>query len=216
MNQTKRLAESAMLIAIAIVLEVVSKLFIPNMPFGGQITIASMLPVILISYRYGMRWGFVSAFAYSFIEILFGIKNVSAAFLPGYFGDDAAILNAIIMCLCDYVFAFTALGLGGLFRNRIAAKGPALALGGVVALSVRYFFHIVSGYVLFREYAVSYFTQEGFPVWGVQLVEALSPELLGFLYSAVYNATFMLPEILITALCSLALAKIPGLITKVR
>ena len=214
MNQTKRIAESAMLIAIAIVLEMVAKLFIPNMPFGGQITIASMLPVILISYRHGMRWGFVASFAYSFIEILFGVKNVSAAFLPGYFGENAAILNAIIMCLCDYVLAFTALGLGGIFRNRISAKGPSLALGAVVALSARYVFHVLSGYILFREYAASYFTQEGFPAWGAQLVETLNPELLGFLYSAVYNATFMLPEIFITALCALALAKIPGLVTK--
>ena len=44
-SKTKRLTESAMLIAIAVVLELVSKMFIPGLPFGGQITLVSMLPV---------------------------------------------------------------------------------------------------------------------------------------------------------------------------
>ena len=49
--KTKRLTQSAMLLAIAIVLELLAKLFIPELPFGGQITLASMLPIVLISYR---------------------------------------------------------------------------------------------------------------------------------------------------------------------
>ena len=52
-NKTKRLTESAMLLAMAIVLELVSKMFIPEMPFGGQITLVSMLPVGLLAYRDG-------------------------------------------------------------------------------------------------------------------------------------------------------------------
>ena len=53
--KTKRITESAMLLAVAIVLELVSKAVIPEMPFGGQLTLASMLPVVLISYRHGVR-----------------------------------------------------------------------------------------------------------------------------------------------------------------
>ena len=52
--KTKRLTESAMLLALAIVLELISKAFIPEMPFGGQVTLVAMLPVVLISYRYGV------------------------------------------------------------------------------------------------------------------------------------------------------------------
>ena len=55
-TKTKRITESAMLLAIAIVLELLAKLFIPELPFGGQITIVSMLPVVLISYRHGLKW----------------------------------------------------------------------------------------------------------------------------------------------------------------
>ena len=54
--KTKRLTESAMLLALAIVLELISKAFIPEMPFGGQVTLVAMLPVVLISYRYGVKW----------------------------------------------------------------------------------------------------------------------------------------------------------------
>ena len=213
--KTKRLTESAMLLAIAIVLELVAKLFIPEMPFGGQITLVSMLPVVLISYRHGMKWGFVAAFTYALLEMALGAKTVSAAFLPGYFGDGALVFNALLMCLLDYVVAFTVLGLGGIFRNRIENRGAALACGSLVALGARYLSHIASGYILFSGYAEWYFTQEGFPAWGAQLVESLSPEVLGITYSVVYNGMFMLPEIVLTAIVALILGRIPQIVTKV-
>ena len=43
------MTESAMLLAIAVVLELAGKAIIPPMPFGGQLTIVAMLPVVLIS-----------------------------------------------------------------------------------------------------------------------------------------------------------------------
>ena len=60
-TKTKRLTESAMLIAIAVVLELVGKSIIPPMPFGGQLTLCSMLPIVLISYRHGVKWGITAA-----------------------------------------------------------------------------------------------------------------------------------------------------------
>lgn len=214
-NKTKRLTESAMLLAIAIVLELVAKMFIPEMPFGGQITIVSMLPVVLISYRHGVKWGFVASFTYALLEMALGAKTVSAAFLPGYFGDGAMIWNALLMCLLDYVIAFTVLGLGGVFRDRIENRGTALACGSLVALGARYLTHIASGYILFSGYAQWYFTQEGFPAWGAQLVQTLSPTVLGITYSVVYNGMFMIPEIVFTVIVALVLARVPKIVTKV-
>ena len=163
-TNTKRLTESAMLLALAIILELVAKMVIPELPFGGQITLAAMLPVVLISYRHGVKWGFVAAFTYSLLQMALGAKTVSAAFLPGYFGDGTMIFNAILMCLLDYVLAYTMLGLGGLFRN-MKKKGAGLVCGVLVALAVRYLCHILSGYILFGSYAEWFFTQEGFPAW---------------------------------------------------
>ena len=214
-NKTKRLTESAMLLALAIVLELVSKLIIPEMPFGGQITLVSMLPVVLISYRHGMKWGFVSALAYALLEMVLGAKTVAAAFQPGYFGDGVMLLNAVIMCVLDYLVAFTALGLGGCFRNKVKAPGVSLMCGTLVALGARFAAHIASGYILFAGWAEWFFTQDGFPAWGTWLVENLSPAALGLVYSVVYNAMYMVPEMILTAIMAVLIARIPRIVTKI-
>ena len=214
-SKTKRLTESAMLLSVAIVLELVSKMFIPEQPFGGQITFAAMLPVILISYRHGVKWGFLASFTYALIEMVIGGKTVAAAFQPDFFGDGVMISNAIIMCLLDYLVAYTLLGLGGIFRNRTEKPGKALMLGSIVAIGARFLSHVVSGYILFSGWAEWYFTQEGFPAWGAQLVEALSPEGLALAYSAVYNGMYMLPEMVFTAIAAVILARVPKIVAKV-
>jgi len=213
--KTKRLTESAMLLAMAIVLELVSKMFIPEMPFGGQVTLVSMLPVVLISYRHGVKWGLVSGVAYALIEMTIGAKTVAAAFQPGYFGDGTMIVNALIMCVLDYLVAFTVLGLGGCFRNSIKNPGAALCCGSLVALGSRYISHIASGYILFSGWAEWFFTQEGFPAWGAALVESLSPGMLGFVYSLVYNGMYMIPEMILTAVTAVLIARVPKIVSKV-
>lgn len=213
--KTKRITESAMLIAVAIVLELISKLFIPEQAFGGQITVVSMLPIVLISYRHGMKWGLVASFTYALLEMAIGAKTVAAAFQPGYFGDGIMLLNAFIMCVLDYLVAYTALGLGGIFRNRFEKPGTALLAGSLVALGARYLAHIASGYILFAGWAEWFFTQDGFPAWGAALVASLSPEALGLTYSVVYNGFYMVPEIILTMLASVLLARIPGIVKKV-
>ena len=210
-TKTRRLTESAMLLAVAIVLELCSKMFIPEMPFGGQITLVSMLPVVLISYRHGVKWGLISGLAYAMLQMAIGAKTVAAAFQPGYFGDETMILNAIVMCALDYLVAFTALGLGGAFRCRIQHPGKALLAGSALALGMRYAAHIGSGYILFSGWAEWFFTQDGFPAWGAELVNTLSPEMLGLTYSVVYNGMYMIPEILITAAAAVILGRIPAI-----
>ncbi len=214
-NKTRRLTESAMLLAVAIVLELVSKMFIPEMPFGGQITLVSMLPVVLISYRHGVKWGLVSGVAYALLEMAIGAKTVAAAFQPGYFGDGTMLVNALIMCVLDYLVAFTALGLGGVFRDRIENRALGLMCGSLVALGARYLAHVASGYILFSGWAEWFFTQEGFPAWGGQLVQNISAEALGLVYSVVYNGMYMLPEMVITAVAALLLGRIPKIAEKI-
>ena len=214
-NKTKRLTESAMLLSVAIVLELVSKMFIPELPFGGQVTLVSMLPVVLISYRHGVRWGLVSGAAYAMIEMAIGAKTVTAAFQPGYFGEGTLILNAFVMCLLDYLVAFTVLGLGGLFRDRIENRGRALCCGVLVALGCRYVAHVCSGYILFAGWAEWFFTQDGFPAWGAGLVASLSPAALGMLYSIVYNGMYMIPEMILTVAAAALMARNSKIVTKV-
>lgn len=208
------LVESAMLLTLGVVLELVSKFLIPELPFGGQLTLASMLPVVLISYRYGVKWGLFSGVVYSALQMSLGVKTVTAAFQADYFGEGVMVLNALIMVFLDYFLAYTLLGLGGLFRNRIKKPGVSLAVGAVTALFARYLAHILSGYVLFAGWAEWFFTQEGFPAWGAKLVESVSPSVLGFIYSVVYNGMYMVPEILITAVAALLIARVPKIVDK--
>ena len=108
MIKTRRLTESAMLISIAVVLELVGKMVFPPMPFGGQLTLVSMLPVVLISYRHGVRWGLTAGFCYGLVQMALGAATVTAAFQPGYFGDGRMIGRAVIMCRKMYPSSGTA------------------------------------------------------------------------------------------------------------
>ena len=214
-TKTKQLTESAMLIAIAVVLELVGKMVFPPMPFGGQLTLVSMLPIVLVSYRHGVKWGLVTGLAYGLVQMALGAGTVTAAFQPGYFGDGTMIGNAIVMCLMDYILAYTALGLGGCFRNRIRRPGVSLMLGSLVALGGRYLAHILSGYILFAGWAEWFFTQDGFPAWGAALVGNLSANALGWVYSIVYNGMYMLPEMILTAVAAMLLGRISQIVQKI-
>ena len=152
-RNVRRLTESAMLLSLALVLEVVSKMFIPPLAFGGQVTLVSMLPVVLISYRHGVRWGTVCGFGFALMEMALGGGTLSAAFQPGYFGDGALVGRALLMVLLDYVLAFTLLGLGGCFRRVIRRPGVGLMLGSIAALTARYCAHVLSGFILFGGWA---------------------------------------------------------------
>ena len=87
--------------------------------------------------------------------------------------------------------------------------------GSIVALSARFAAHVLSGFILFSGWAEWFFTQDGFPAWGAHLVASLSPTMLGFVYSLVYNAMYMVPEIILTAIVALLLGKVPKIVTKV-
>ena len=177
-----------------------------NLPFGGGFTIASMLPVILIAYMYGTKWGILTAFVYSVLQMLLGFNTVSAFFLPG----DSQMLwwKAVLVILIDYVIAYTVLGFGGVFRKKYGIR-KALVLGSVLAISLRYIAHIISGAIFFGAWAEWFFTQEGFYAWGEKILENFSGNGLALIYSIIYNGTYMIPEIIITAIAAALIVRIP-------
>ena len=204
---TKRLTTTAMMLAAATVLALLCA-YIPflNLPFGGGFTIASMLPLVIISYMYGVGWGVFSGFVYSIIQLLLGHSTVMALFTPGT-DDFQGIGAAILICLIDYVLAYSALGLGGVFRNRLGSKAKALILGVVLALGIRYLCHVVSGCIFYGLWAEWFFGQDGLPLGG-WVLNTFSGFSLSLLYSIVYNGLFMIPEIVITALAAIPAARI--------
>ena len=193
--KTKKLVISAMLIAIATVLSIFQPF---QLPFGGGITIASMMPIVIIAFCYGTKWGLFSAFIFSLLQLFLGAKTVSAFFLPGE--DQMVFWKAVVVCFLDYIAAYTVLGFGGIVKNKIKNDLTAITLGSVIALSLRYIIHIISGAFFFGTWAEWFFTQEGFYAIGANIMEAFSGSALAWVYSIFYNGTYMLPEIIITAI----------------
>ncbi len=193
--KTKKLVTSAMLIAIAAVLSIFQPF---QLPFGGGITIASMMPIVLIAFCFGTRQGLFAAFIFSLLQLLLGMKTVSAFFLPGE--DQMILWQAIVVCLLDYVVAYTVLGFGGILKHKIKNDTAAICLGSVLALTLRYCVHIISGAIFFGAWAEWFFTQEGFYTIGAKIMESCSNGSLAWVYSIFYNGTYMLPEIIITAI----------------
>ena len=202
------------MLALAMVLAMVCAL-IPflNLPFGGGFTVASMLPVVIISYMYGMKWGFFSAAIYSVIQIVMDLylgkgSTIMALFMPNsedFMGFGAAVAILII----DYLVAYTLLGFGGAFRKVIKNKALSLTLGVVLALSLRYIAHIVSGYIFYGAWAEWFFSQENFYAIGGWILEHFSGNALAVIYSIFYNGLYMIPEIVITAVAALIVGRLP-------
>ena len=201
------------MLALAMVLAMVCAL-IPflNLPFGGGFTVASMLPVVIISYMYGMKWGFFSAAIYSVIQIVMDLylgkgSTLIALFMPNS-EDFMGIGAAIAILIIDYLVAYTLLGFGGAFR-KMKNKTLALTLGVVLALSLRYLAHIVSGYIFYGAWAEWFFTQENFYAIGGWILDTFSGEGLAIVYSIFYNGLYMIPEIIITAVAAVIVSRLP-------
>ena len=87
--QTRRLTVSAVMLALATVLAAVCAL-IPflHLPMGGGFTIASMLPIVIVSYMYGVKWGLFTSFTYSVIQVIMDLclgvsgSTLMALFMP--------------------------------------------------------------------------------------------------------------------------------------
>ena len=208
--KTKKLVITAMLLAIATVLSVI-KLF--ELPFGGTVTPASMMPIVLIAYLYGTKWGIFSAFVYSIMQLVTGIGTVSAFFMPG--DSQMALGAAVMVCVLDYFVAFTVLGFGGVFKGKFKSDIISIALGSVLACLLRALAHIVSGAVFFGSWAEWFFSDttglsqisffEGFCKW---VMATFTGNGLAVFYSVIYNMAYMLPEMIITALAAPAVYKI--------
>lgn len=169
-----RLAESAMMIAFATVLSLIK---ITDLPYGGSITAFSMLPIIIVAYRHGPKWGLVSGLVHGILQFLLGTASIKGISVEG----------VILSILIDFLLAFTVLGLGGIFRKWIKNQGLALASGVVFVSVLRFLCHFVVGRYVWFVYA-----PEGTAnFWS---------------YSFIYNITYMLPEMIITVIGALLIS----------
>ncbi|MBQ1876343.1 MAG: energy-coupled thiamine transporter ThiT [Selenomonas sp.] len=142
----------ALMLGLAIILH---QIRLYHMPQGGSITLGGMVPLLLLAYRYGPGIGALGGF-------LFGLINMI---------QDPYILHPV-QVLFDYPLPYMAMGLAGLFPQRIL---PGTAL----AFFTRLICHVISGVVFFASFA---------PAGQSPLV-----------YSLIFNGTYLVPEFIICA-----------------
>ncbi|WP_455581465.1 energy-coupled thiamine transporter ThiT [Dysosmobacter sp.] len=162
----RQLAFCAMAVALAYVTSFIKPF---KLPYGGSVTLLSMLFIVLVANWYGVRAGVLVGFAYGMLQFL----------------QEPYVLSVFQVC-CDYVFAFAALGLAGLFRG---SKKNGLLTGYVVAVLARGIFHTLGGYLYWMDYMPENF-----------------PQSLKAIYPIIYNYSYLLAEGLITVI----IIKIPA------
>lgn len=191
--------EAALMIGLSLALSVVSELLPFKMPLGGSVTIASMLPIAVLSYRRGMGIGLTGAFLLSLAQLFMGLENLS------YAKNFTAVLAIIFF---DYILAFTFIGLSGMFRGKVSPTSSKRAhmlwfgAGISVATALRFLCHWLSGAVVWYE-----LTKEWFADDSSHFVFKFGPAL----YSFLYNIAYMLPELIITVVAGVILCSVLNL-----
>ncbi len=154
----KQLAFAGISLAVAYVTSYIGY----ELPYGGKVTLFSMFFICFVGYVFGIKVGILTAFSYSLLQFL---QSGGKYFLTPF------------QTCCDYFFAFTALGLAGLWFK----KKHGLVIGYVVACLARGLFHTIGGYLYWMSYMPENF-----------------PASLSAIYPIVYNYSYILIEMIIT------------------
>ena len=175
-NSTKRLVEASVMVAFATVL---SMLKLIDLPYGGSVTAASMLPIVIIAYRHGTGAGLLSGLVYATIQQLLGLNTLS--YVTGW-------QSMVAVIMLDYILAFTLIGFGGIFKGKLSRvsgnagtrQSAELVFGLVFVCIFRYVCHTVAGATVWAGLSI--------------------PTEAALIYSVGYNATYMIPETIVTSL----------------
>ncbi len=165
----KKMVTTAVLSALAIVLTWVE---IQVGAVGGSINIV-MLPIIIAAYYYGIGWGIGAGLVVGFVKCLIG-------------GGIGWGLPSILL---DYVLAYGAVGLAGIFSG----KKWGLGFGAIVGCIARFVIHFISGVTIYA--IVTTETYAG--------VTTSSP----WIYSLVYNGLYMIPSTIIVVALAFLISK---------
>ena len=156
---TKQLVFCAAAMALAFI---TSYIKIWNMPWGGSVTLCSMLFIVLAANWYGAGTGIFVGLAYGILQFI----------------QEPYVLSFFQVC-CDYIFAFAALGLAGVF----AKSKHGLLKGYILAVVARGAFHALGGYLYWMDYMPDNF-----------------PKSLTAVYPILYNYSYLLVEGVITVI----------------
>ena len=171
-TKVRSLCEGAILVALA---QILGYLALYRFPWGGTICL-SMLPIILYACRWGVGPGLLAGFALGILQ---------------YFGDNGIAISWVSM-VGDYMVAFLAVGLAGIFRGRKWSIYAAAVTGSLA----RYAVHYVVGATVWAEYMPETF-------FGMTMTTP-------WFYSLLYNGAYMLPCMVLCLVVFALLAKPMG------
>lgn len=141
-----------------------------ELPQGGSITL-EMLPLVVMGLRNGTKWGCLTGLVHGLIQMILGFSNVLYC---------STLIAQIGCILLDYLLAFTVLGLAPAFAVPFKNRMAGAVFGSVIAGLLRFLCSFLSGWLLWGSYA---------------------PEGMGAVaYSLGYNGSYMIPDIIITAI----------------
>jgi thiamine transporter len=178
-NNTLFLVEVAIFSALAYMLDLLSGALSQIWPQGGSIAI-SMVPIFIMAFRWGLKGGILSGFVLGLLQIVTG----------NFYGVDP------VQIFLDYIVAFVVLGFAGVVAKQVvnASKEDNLkkltlfvTIAIFLACLLRFSAHFVAGMIFF-----GHFAPEGQPVW---------------LYSLIYNGSYMLPSFVVTTVVTVLLIK---------
>ena len=171
------------MVALSIALFAVSDLIPWPYAYGGGFSIFAQVPIVIYSYRRGIKNGVAASLVLSVFQLLTGLKN---------FAWVSGIGAYLIVALADYIVAFGCLGLGGMFKGKFKNPTAELALGSVVVCLIRFVYHYISGVTIWTDYCPA--------------------DMVVPVYSLVCNGSYMLIETIITVIGAVALSKVPAVI----
>ena len=158
------LTECSIMVALAFAL---SYARVYEMPLGGSVTLASMLPIMLVSLKHGSNVGLGAGFAYSLTQLF-------QALLAGNVFPYCETGTTLALCvLFDYIIPFTLLGLANVFNGTKLFKNNEISFyaGTAIVVFIRFICHFITGVAIWGQWA---------------------PNGMGkYLYSFLYNGSFL-------------------------
>lgn len=174
-QKIRKIVVTSMLISLALILSLIT---VFKLPLGGSITLLSMLPIAMVSIEYGVKWGLSTAFLYSLLQLIIDLSKVFSWGLSPFI-----LISSVFL---DYIFAYTSIGLSGVFR-KYGSKGTCMGI--FLALFIRFLCHFLSGIFIFSLWCPDN--------WNV------------YFYSICYNGAYMLPEAIFTMIGAVSLFRLP-------
>ena len=173
---SKKIAFAGICVSMSFTLAVIK---VSPVQYGGSITLASFVPILVFAYVYGLADGLL-------IGLIHGLLN---------FIEDPYILTPATLFF-DYLLAFMSVGIMGLFGKlqRKERGCMPIVLGCVAVFSLRFISHLLSGMVFFAQDAV----WVSFPSWAMSNA---------FIYSFIYQCIYVPADAIIATLVLVALCK---------